>query len=56
MKMKLDTLAKLELATAKLDEDINNFEKQGEVNRLKEAIENVETMKTKGTALRSRVK
>ena len=32
-KMKLDTLAKLEVATANLHGDINNFEKQWEVNR-----------------------
>ena len=55
-RMKLDTLAKLEIATANLHEDINNFEKQGEVNKLREVMRSVETRKINGTALRSRVK
>jgi hypothetical protein len=55
-KMKLDTLAKLEVATANLHEDINNFQKQEEVSRLKEVIVNIETRKARGAALRSRVR
>ena len=55
-RMKLDTLAKLEVATANLHRDINNFQKQWEVNRLREVMKNIETRKTKNTALRSRVK
>lgn len=46
--MEFDTLAKLEFATANIHKDFNNFEKQGEVN--------IETKKSKGTALRSRIK
>ena len=55
-KLELDTLAKLEVATAHLHGDINNFEKQGEVNRLRELIGKIETRKAKGAALRSRTK
>jgi hypothetical protein len=55
-KLELDTLAKLEVATVQLHGDINNFEKQGEVNRLREVIGKIETRKTKGAALRSRSK
>ena len=46
-KMKLDSLAKLEVATANLHGDINNFEKQREVNRLREVMNKIETRKTK---------
>ena len=55
-KMELDTLAKLEVATANLHKDINNFEKQGEVNRLREVMGSIETKKANEAALRSRVK
>lgn len=55
-KMKLDTLAKLKVATANLHGDINNFEKQGRVNRLREVMDNIEARIANGTALRSRVK
>lgn len=54
--MELDTLAKLEIATANIYEDINNFQKQGDVNRLKEVMENIETRKAKRVVLRSRIK
>ena len=52
-KMKLDTL---EVATANLHGDINNSEKQGEVNRLREVMGNIENRKPKGVAIRSRAK
>lgn len=52
----MDTLAELELTTVKLHEDINNFERQGEINRLKGVVKNIETRKAIGTALRSRIK
>ena len=55
-KIELDTLAKLEVATANLHGYINNFEKQGEVNRLREVMRNIERRKGKGAALRSRAK
>jgi hypothetical protein len=55
-KLELDTLAKLEVATAHLHGDINNFEKQGEVNRLRDVLGKIETRKVKGAALRSRSK
>ena len=54
--MELDILAKLEIATASLHEDINNFEKQGEVNRLREVMGTIESRKAKGAAVKSRVK
>ena len=37
-KLELDILAKLEIASANLHKDINNFEKQGEVSRLNEIM------------------
>ena len=44
-KMELDILTNLEIATASSHGDINNFEKQGEVNRLRELREIVESRK-----------
>ena len=55
-KLELDILAKLEIASANLHEDINNFEKQGEVSRLEEIMKGIETRKARGAALRSRLK
>ena len=55
-KLELDILVKLEIATANLHDDINNFEKQGEVSRLKKIIGRVESGKANGTAIRARVK
>ena len=55
-RLELDTKAKLEVAIANLHEDVNSFEKQGKVNRLKNIIDSIETRKAIGTAIRSRVK
>jgi hypothetical protein len=55
-KMKLNTLAKLEITTANLHENINNFEKQREFYRLRDVMRTIETSQTKDTALRSNVK
>ena len=55
-RIELDTKAKLEVAMAKLYEDVNSFEKQCEVNRLKNTIDSIETRKAIGAAIRSRVK
>ena len=55
-RMELDTKAKLEVAMANLHKDVNSFEKQGEVNRLKNTIDSIETRKVIGAAIRSRVK
>lgn len=55
-KMKLDILAKLKVVITNLHGDINNFDKQGEVNRLREVLGNIEARKSKEAALRSRVK
>ena len=44
-KMELDILTNLEIATASSHGDINNFEKQGEVNRLRELREIVKSRK-----------
>lgn len=54
--MKLYILAKLEIDTASVHEDINNFEKQGEVNRLREVMGNIKTRIAKWIVIRSRVK
>ena len=55
-KIELDISAKLELATASLHEDINNFEKQGEVNRLRVVMGIVESGKAKCDVVRYRVR
>jgi hypothetical protein len=55
-KMKSNTLAKLEITTANLHENINNFEKQEGFYRLREVMKSIETRKTKDTALRSNIK
>jgi len=55
-KMQVDILAKLEIATAKLHENINNFEKQGKLNRLNEIIENIKIRRVERAVLRSRIK
>ena len=43
--MELDILTNLKIATASSHGDINNFEKQGEVNRLRELRGIVESRK-----------
>lgn len=55
-RVKLDTRANLELATAVLHDDVYNMDKQGEVNRLWNMLEYIEGRKAKGAAIRSRVK
>jgi hypothetical protein len=55
-KTELYILAKLEISTTNFHEDINNFEKQEKIIRLRKIIGNIETMKAKDAALRSRVK
>jgi hypothetical protein len=55
-KMKSNTLAKLEITTAYLHENINNFEKQRGFYRFREVMRSIKTRKTKDTALRSNVK
>jgi hypothetical protein len=55
-KIQVDILAKLKIAMAKLHENINNFEKQGKLNKLNEIIENIKIRRAKGAVLRSRVK
>ena len=55
-KLELDTIARLEIATAILHEDIDNFEKQGEVNKLRHMMEGIETRKAKGASIRTRSK
>ena len=55
-KTELDTKAKLKLATVPLHEEFYNMDKQGVANRIKWAMEEIETWKAKGAAIRSRVK
>ena len=55
-KLELDTMAKLEVATAKLHEDIHNVERQGEVHKLKHIMGEIDNRKARGAAIRSRVK
>lgn len=52
----LDARANLEIATAQLYEDIYNEEKQGEANKYKRKIEEIETMKARGVTIMSKVK
>ena len=47
-------MARLEIFTATLHKDINDFEKQRYVNKLRIMMEDIETTKTKGTAIRAR--
>jgi hypothetical protein len=55
-KVELDTKTNLELATVTLHEDVYDVDKQEEVNRLKKDMEEIETRKARGAAIRSRVK
>ena len=52
----LDTRANLERAIAVLHEDVYNEAKQGEVNKLRHKVEEIETRKARGAVVRSRVK
>ena len=47
-------MARLENAIAIIHEDIDNFEKQGEVKKLRHIIEGIETRKVKGTSISAR--
>ena len=55
-KNELDTRAKLEIAIASLHEDIYNMDKQEEVSRLNNVLEEIETRKTRGATIRAQVK
>ena len=55
-KEELDARAKLEIAIASLHEDIYNVDKQEEVSRLNNILEEIETRKTRGATIRARVK
>ena len=55
-KVELDTKANLELATAILHEDIYDVDKQGEINRFKKYMDEIETRKARGSAIWSRMK
>ena len=55
-KEELDARAKLEIAIASLHEDIYNMEKQGEVSRLNNILEEIVTWKARGATIRTRVK
>ena len=46
----------METATARLHEDIYDLDKQGEVNKFKRIIEEIETRKARGATIRARVK
>lgn len=47
-------MARFEIVAVILHEDIDNFEKQGEVSKLKLVMEGIETTKVKGTSIRSK--
>ena len=55
-KLELDTMARLEIATTILHEDIGNFEKQGEVSKLRHMMEGINTRKAKWASIRVRSK
>ena len=55
-KVELDTKAKLEVATTALHDDIHNFDKQIEVERLRHIIGEIDNRKTRRAAVRTRVK
>lgn len=50
-RLELDTMARLENVIAIMHEDIDNFEKQGEVSKLRHIMEVIETKKPKGHQL-----
>ena len=52
----LNARANLELAIAKLHDDIYNGQLQGVANMYKRTLEEIETRKTRGATIRSRVK
>ena len=52
----LDTRANLEIAVANLHEDIYNADKQREVNVMRQVLDGIETRKTRGAAIKARVK
>ena len=53
-KLELDTMARLKITTATLHKDIDNFEKQGEVSKLRYMMEGIEMKKTKWASIRAR--
>ena len=55
-KEELDARAKLEVSIAALHEDVYNVDKQGEVSRLNNILEEIETRKARGATIRARVK
>ena len=55
-RVELDAKAKLEVVIANPHENIHSFEKQGEINRLKNIMDSIETKKTKRAGIRSRIK
>ena len=54
-KVELDARAKLEMAIATLHEDIYDIDKQGEVSRLTNILEEIESRKARGATIRARV-
>lgn len=54
-KEELDTRVHLEMATAVVYDDICNVDKQGEVTQLRNKLKEIETNKSNGVAIRSRV-
>ena len=55
-KVELDARAKLEMTIVSFHEDIYNIDKQGEVSRLNNILEKLETRKARGATIRARVK
>jgi exonuclease III len=55
-KEELNARANLEVATAKLHDDIHNEVVQGEANMFKRILEEIETRKARGATVRARVK
>ena len=53
-KLDLDIMARFEIATVILHEDIDNFEKQGEVSKLRHIMKGIETMKVKKASISSK--
>lgn len=54
--VKLNSKAKVKVVIANPHENIYSFEKQREVNRLKNIMDSIETRKAKGAGIRSRIK
>lgn len=52
----LNLKANLEVVVATLHENVYNVDKHGRVNQLKHSLDEIETRKAKGAAVRARVK